>query len=132
MTSDYRPTLKPRLVVADAAKAIDCYRDVFGAEEVARYSGGDGSIVHAELRRQDAAWTLKDEDGTDRAPSSDGHVPVLLMLEVDDADAVAERMVAAGGTVVFPVSDSDYGRGGRVRDPFGHVWMISERPTDER
>lgn len=129
MNDAYRPTLKPRLVVADAAKAIDCYRDVFGAEEVARYNGDDGSIVHAELRLRDAAWTLKDEDDTDQAPTSDGRAPVLLTLEVDDADAVAERMVAAGGAVVFPVDDHGYGRMGRVRDPFGHIWMISERPT---
>src|SRR5919106_1714121 len=112
MTAAYRPTLKPRLVVTDAAKAIDCYRDVFGAEEVSRYTGDDGSIVHAELRLRDAAWTLKDEDDTDRAPTPDGRVPVLLMLEVDNADAVAERMVAAGGSLVFSVGDFRYGRGG--------------------
>jgi uncharacterized glyoxalase superfamily protein PhnB len=125
-------TLMPRLVVAGAAAAIDCYARVFGASEAERYAGQDGKIVHAELAIGDARLTLKDEDGTDRAPTSAGGSPVLLMLQVDDADAVAERMVASGGTVVFPVSDSAHGRGGRVADPFGHIWMISQRAGQQR
>jgi hypothetical protein len=28
--------------------------------------------------------------------------------------------------VVFPVHDSEQGRGGRLADPFGHLWMISQ------
>jgi PhnB protein len=125
-------TLMPRLVVAGAAAAIDCYARVFGASEAERYAGQDGKIVHAELAIGDARLTLKDEDGTDRAPTSAGGSPVLLMLQVDDADAVAERMVASGGTVVFPVSDTAHGRGGRVADPFGHIWMISQRAGQQR
>ena len=125
-------TLMPRLVVAGAAAAIDCYARVFGASEAERYAGQDGKIVHAELAIGDARLALKDEDGTDRAPTSAGGSPVLLMLQVDDADAVAERMVASGGTVVFPVSDSPHGRGGRVADPFGHIWMISQRAGQRR
>jgi PhnB protein len=131
VTRNDKSALQPRLVVADAAKAIACYREVFGAEEVTRYTGDDGSIVHAELRVGHASWTLKDEDGTDRAPRSDSGASVLLMIDVDDAAAVAQRMSAAGGTIVFPVADHEYGRMGRVQDPFGHVWMINERRPDE-
>lgn len=47
---------------------------------------------------------------------------------VDDPDAVAERAVAAGATLLFPVADQDYGmRQGRVVDPFGHHWLIGRR-----
>jgi 2,7-dihydroxy-5-methyl-1-naphthoate 7-O-methyltransferase len=129
---DESQTLMPRLVVAGAAAAIDCYARVFGARETGRYTGPDGQITHAELAIGDARLTLKDEDGTDRAPTSAGGSPVLLMLQVDDADAVAGRMVADGGAVVFPVGDSPHGRGGRVADPFGHIWMISERAGEQR
>ena len=119
-------TLRPRLVVADAARAIDYYRRAFGAVEIERHAGPDGAIVHAELAIGDAGFTLKDEDATDRAPTSAGGTPVLLMLAVDDVDAVARHMVAAGGTVVLPVKDTPAGRGGRLADPFGHLWMISQ------
>jgi 2,7-dihydroxy-5-methyl-1-naphthoate 7-O-methyltransferase len=111
-------TLRPRLVVAGAARAISFYGQVFGAEEIARHEGPDGRIVHAELAIGAGRLTLKDEDDVDSAGGS------LLTLTVDDADAVAGRMVAAGGTVVFPVEDREEGRGGRLADPFGHRWII--------
>ena len=57
--------------------------------------------------------------------------PVIIALDVDNADAVAEAMLAAGATVVFPIQDADYGeRSGRLADPFGHLWMISQRLED--
>lgn len=126
-TPHLNAAIRPRLVVADAATAIDWYRDVFGADEVERYSDGD-RIVHAELAVGAARWTLKDQDDVDRAPSSSGGYPVLLMLDMENLDAIAEQMTAAGATVIFPVDDHGYGRGGRFRDPFGHVWMLSEIP----
>jgi uncharacterized glyoxalase superfamily protein PhnB/SAM-dependent methyltransferase len=123
-------TLRPRLVVAGAARAIDYYHQALGAVELERHAGPDGAIVHAELAVGAARFTLKDEDATDRAPTSAGGTPVLLMLDVDDVDAVARHMVAAGGTVVFPVKVTPAGRGGRLADPFGHLWMISQaEPT---
>lgn len=120
------PTLKPRLVVADAAKAIEFYVTGLGADELSRYTADDGAIVHAELAVGDARFTLKDTDGGDRDPSSYGGTPVLLSLTVDDADAVGEAMQAAGAKVIFAIGDSPYGRMGRLEDPFGHVWMVSQ------
>ena len=119
--------LKPRLVVDGAAEAIDYYRSVFGARVVERHEGSDGKIVHAELALEGSILTLKDEDGVDPAPEKLGGTPVLLMLAVDDVDGLGERMVAAGGEVVYAIADYEGGRGGRIRDPFGHAWMISER-----
>jgi len=26
--------------------------------------------------------------------------------------------------VIYPVSDHEYGRGGRIQDPWGHQWMV--------
>jgi uncharacterized glyoxalase superfamily protein PhnB len=70
-------------------------------------------------------FAVKDADGVDPAPTS-GAVPVIVALYVDDPDAVAARMVDGGGTVIFPVEDHPYGeRGGRIADPFGHLWMIA-------
>lgn len=125
---DRAPQLKPRLVVEGAARAIDYYTSVFGARELERYEDGSGKIVHAELAIGDARLALKDEDeGVDPAPPTLGGTPVLLMLDVDDVDDVGRRMVAAGGEVVYAIADSEQGRGGRIRDPFGHAWMISQR-----
>jgi PhnB protein len=42
-------SLQIYLAVEDASKAIDFYREAFGAEEVMRMPGPDGKIAHAEL-----------------------------------------------------------------------------------
>jgi len=47
--------------------------------------------------------------------------------DIADPDAVADRAVAAGGKVVFPVGDQPYGmRQGRIADPAGHHWLIGK------
>ncbi|MCK8434894.1 VOC family protein [Streptomyces sp. D2-8] len=123
--------LYARLVVFDGARAIDFYRDALGAEETERYTGPDGKIVHAMLRLGDAAIAVKDADDGDPAPTSLGGSPVIMALDVSDADAVAEAMLRGGATVIHPVADQHYGqRGGRLADPFGHLWMISQTIED--
>jgi uncharacterized glyoxalase superfamily protein PhnB len=123
--------LYARLVVPDAPRAIDFYRAALGAEEIERYTGPDGRIVHALLRLGGSVIAVKDADEGDPAPTSLGGSPVIMALDVSDADAVAEAMLRGGATVVYPVADQHYGqRGGRLADPFGHLWMISQTIED--
>jgi PhnB protein len=70
------------------------------------------------------------------APPSLGGTAVVLALDVDDADAVFERAVAAGATARQPVQDMFWGdRHGQLADPFGHRWNVSQHlrhvPHDE-
>lgn len=121
----------PRLVISGADAAIAFYQRAFGAEVSNRFTAPDGSVVNADLRIGESRVSLKDEDDVDRSASSYGGSPVLLMLTVTDADAVAAAMVAAGARVIFPVSDQSYGyRQGRLEDPFGLQWMLSQ-PVEE-
>jgi uncharacterized glyoxalase superfamily protein PhnB len=116
-----------RLVVADAAGAIDFYTRAFGAVENGERYVIDGKIVHAQVVIGPVTVSLKDEGDGDPAPTTLGGTPVILGLDVTDADAVAERMLAAGATVLYPIHDSEYGmRGGRLADPYGHQWMINQ------
>ena len=44
-----------------------------------------------------------------------------------------ERAVGAGAEVIYPLEDQFYGeRGGRLRDPFGQQWMMSQHIEDAR
>ncbi|WP_033306671.1 VOC family protein [Streptomyces iakyrus] len=123
--------LYARLVVPDGSRAIDFCRSALGAEEIERYTGPDGRIVHALLRLGGSVIAVKDADEGDPAPASLGGSPVIMALDVSDADAVAEAMLRGGATVVYPVADQHYGqRGGRLADPFGHLWMISRTTED--
>lgn len=59
-------------------------------------------------------------------PAEIGGSPVLLTLTVADPDDISTRMIRAGSEIVVPIKDRPYGkREGRVRDPFGHLWILS-------
>ena len=123
--------LYPRLVVSDAALAIDFYVAAFGAVETERYTDPSGRIVHAMVEIGGLKVAVKDEGDGDPAPTSLGGSPVIMALDVSDADAVGDAMVKAGATVVYPISDWEYGsRGGRLADPYGHLWMVSQQLED--
>ena len=117
----------PRLVVEGADDALAFYAKAFGAEVTERYADG-GRVHHALLVAGPARFAVKDAGDGDPAPSSDGGLPVIMALYVDDPDAVAARMLDGGATVIFPVSDHEYGeRAGRLADPWGHLWMLAKR-----
>ncbi len=120
----------PRLVVDGADAALSFYTAALAGEVTEHYTGGDGRVVHAMVVTGGARFAVKDADDEDPAPTA-GAVPVIVALYVDDPDAVAARMVDGGARVVFPVADQPYGeRGGRLADPFGHLWMIARRTGD--
>lgn len=123
-----KTSITPRLIVSDAAKAIDFYVEAFGAVEVSRHTDDGGAVVHAELAVGEASLTLKDETPgtTDLGPGAFGGTPVILSLTVDDVDALGARMERAGATVIFPIDEHPYGKMGRFADPFGHVWMVAQ------
>lgn len=126
------PKLFTRLVVDDAAAALDFYAAAFGATELVRFAEPSGKIVHAEFQVGEDIVSLTDADGDlNRSPSALGGSGVLLTLVVDDADRVGAAMQAAGAEVVIPIADHYYGRrDGRLRDPFGHLWIISQDGDD--
>jgi len=121
-------SLTPRLVVRGADDALDFYRRAFGAEIVERYVDEANVVVHAAFSIGGAVVALTEErhEWNNNAADSLGGSPVLLNLVVDDADAVGERLEAAGAQAVFPIADQYYGhREGRFRDPYGHLWIIT-------
>lgn len=121
----------PHLIVKDCPRAIAFYIKAFQAREVACYADKKlgGHIVHAELDVGGHKLTLSEEREAwqNHAPGALGGSPVVITLEVDDAFAVGKRLEEAGAEVIFPVADQVYGdRQGRLRDPFGHLWIISQ------
>jgi uncharacterized glyoxalase superfamily protein PhnB len=65
------------------------------------------------------------------SPASLGGTPVTLHLYVRDVDALFNRAVEAGATVLMPVADQFWGdRYGMLLDPFGHRWSMASRIED--
>ena len=128
-------TVTPRLVVADGRAAIAFYAQAFGAEEVGeRFTGPGDELIHAEIQIGDSVVMITEDavDGPVRSPQRlDGMVTCVLALYWADVDAAWHRAVTAGAEVLYPLEDQFYGeRGGRLRDPFGQQWMMSQHIED--
>ncbi len=123
----------PYLSIKGAAAAIAFYKKVFGAKEVMRMAGPNGTIGHAEIQIGDSRIMLADEfpEMNFRSPPSVGGTPVTIHLYVQDTDKVAKKAVGAGAKLLQPVTDQFYGdRSGTLEDPFGHVWHIATHIED--
>ena len=126
-------TATPYLAVDGAAKAIEFYKQAFGATELMRFPGPGGKIMHAEIKIGDSPIMLADEmpEMGVRGPNAYGGTPVGIMLYVPDVDALFKQAVAAGAKVVRPLVDQFYGdRSGTVIDPFGHKWTLGTHKED--
>ena len=126
-------SVTPYLACKGAARAMDFYKQAFGAAEVMRMPGPGGSIGHAEMRIGDSRIMLTDEypDMDFLSPQTRGGTTVHIHVYVRDVDGMVERAVAAGAKLLRPVEDQFYGdRSGSVQDPFGHVWHLATHKKD--
>lgn len=120
-------TVTAYLMVDDAAKALDFYRDAFGAEELYRLPMGD-KIGHAEIMIGDTHLMLADEfpDMDALGPNKRGGATASFMIYVPDADAAYDKAVKAGAKADRPLKNEFWGdRIGTVVDPFGHKWSLA-------
>jgi PhnB protein len=122
-------TITPHVVVRDAARAVDWYTNVLGAEERLRIPVPDGRLMSVELRFGDSTVMLADEfpEMGIVSPQTLGGTYMALHLMVEDVDGVWQRALDAGAEVFRPLQDSFWGeRGGQVIDPFGHRWGLAQ------
>jgi PhnB protein len=123
----------PYLCVSNAAKAIEFYEKAFGAKEKFRLTEPSGRIGHAEMDFAGMTLMLSDEfpEYGIRSASTIGATAVTIHLHVDNADTMVAKAVECGAILEGAVQDAFYGeRGGAVRDPFGHRWLIGHSIED--
>lgn len=128
---DHSIILAPMLYLNDLAAAIEFYKKAFDAVERWRISNPDGSVHVAEMVIGTAIFRLHEEVGrsSNLSPVTVGGTTVVIGLLVPDPDAVAEKSAAAGGSVISPVKNYEYGyRQGTIQDPFGHHWQLERIP----
>lgn len=122
--------LYPYLCVRGAAAAIDFYTRLFGAQELMRLTDPDGRIAHAELKLGPGTLMLVDEhpEYGIQSPLAFGGTGTTIHLHVDDVDALTTRALEAGATVLRAPADQGHGeRQARLRDPFGHEWLLGHQ-----
>lgn len=127
-------TVIPHLTVKDGLKAIEFYKNAFGAVETCEhFTDPEGRVGHASLRIGNAQIMLADElpDMGPRSPQTLGGSPVALLIYVEDVDTQVQKAVAAGAKLVRPVENRFYGdRSGQIEDPFGHIWTLATHVED--
>lgn len=126
-------TVTPYITVRGAAAALEFYKTALGATEVMRFDMPDGSVAHAEIQIGDSKVMLGDEnpDFGNKSPQALGGTAGGMCVYVADCDAVFNKAVAAGATVMKPLADQFYGdRSGTVIDPFGHAWTLATHIED--
>ena len=118
----------PLLTISKGVTDIDFYKNAFGAVENWRLNNDDGSLHVAELLIDGAMFHLHEMMAQSLAkvsPDTFNAGTVVIGLFTADVYSVFDRAVAAGATILSPVTDYEYGyRQGELKDPFGHQWVI--------
>ncbi|HTW32840.1 MAG TPA: VOC family protein [Candidatus Sulfotelmatobacter sp.] len=126
-------TLTPSFTVRNAARAIEFYKEAFGAKERGVMRAPDGKVLHAEMMIGDSIIMFADEfpDMGTLSPESIGGSSMGLHIYLDNVDEAFARAVKAGAKVEMPVMDQFWGdRYGSLKDPFGHKWSIGTHTKD--
>jgi PhnB protein len=125
-------SVTPGLTVRDGAKAIEFYKQAFGAKEISRMVAPGGKIGHAELQIGDSRIMLGDEfPGSARSPISLGGTTVSFHVYFADVDSAFKQAVAAGAKAGMAPADMFWGdRYAKVTDPFGHSWGLATHVKD--
>ncbi|MBM2618932.1 VOC family protein [Actinoplanes sp. LDG1-06] len=123
---DGKGSVTPYVAAKGAGRFLTFVEAAFGSEPARKVFNPDGTIGHAEITVGNSVVMA-----FDAAPGWPD-MPALLSVYVDDVDAVFERAVAAGATVVTAVFTSRIvgDRGGRLRDPVGNIWWVQTHLAD--
>jgi uncharacterized glyoxalase superfamily protein PhnB len=125
-------TLIPCLRYRDAPRAIDWLCQVFGFEPHLVVPGENDTIAHAQLSHGRGMIMLGSASNESvygslvvQPEDIGGAETQTTYLVVADADAVYQRVKAAGGAIVIDIVDEEYGgRGFTCRDLEGHIWSV--------
>ena len=127
-------TVTPCLVFKDSRKAIEFYKKAFGAKMLSVLPGPDGQgTMHASLKIGNSVVMMADEMPGQpcKSPETLGLSPVSFYVYTEKVDALFNRALQAGATVVMPLQEMFWGdRAGQVQDPFGYRWMIASHTKD--
>ena len=107
----------PYLIVNAGQRALEYYKQAFGASELFRMDAPGGTIGHAEIQIGNSRVMLSDENPAwgAKAPTPGVSPPVQLMIYVEDVDATFKRALAAGAKETTQVILSFRDWSGRCR-----------------
>jgi PhnB protein len=113
----------PYLVAEDGPALLDFVKETFDAEELIRVTTPIGG-VHGEMKIGDSIVMMGGGVPGHKFPGT--MQPNALHVYVKDCDAVVEKALAAGATLIDPLRDQEYGeRSASIKDAAGNYWYIA-------
>ena len=115
----------PQLGYLDPEAAISWF-EALGFELLLTWPYADGSIRHAELRRDDAIVMIAGAQEPLQQPELRGRsVGHGIYLQTDDVAGMYRAAMDAGATSVFEPEPTEWGtERARVLDPEGYEWSF--------
>jgi len=127
-------SVTPFFVFKDCRKAIDFYKQAFGAQELFAMPGPQGrGVMHAEIKIGNSIIMMGDEQPQMSCQSAEtlGGSPINLYLYVENVDQSFRRALEAGAKSLMEVEDMFWGdRTGTVQDLFGYRWTLATHLKD--
>ena len=122
-------TVTPYLSQDRAAEALEWYKKAFGAKILEKEEVPGGKIMHARIRIGDSIIMMSDvfPGAPTQAPSVLGNTTATMHVYSKNVDKLWQQAVDAGAKVSMPLDNQFWGeRYGQLKDPFGHVWSVSQ------
>ena len=121
------------LTFKDSKKALEFYKNAFGAKVLSTFPSLDGKgTMHATMQIGDSILMMGDEMGPHKSAESLGiETPTSLWIYTENADAFFKKAIQAGAKETMPVGDMFWGdRMGSLKDPFGYIWSVATHTRD--
>lgn len=109
----------PYIIIDGAAAFLDFVKKVFPVQVTYESRSDDGTVGHCEIQIHGSTIMFSNSTKDWKPRTAD------MFVYVENADTIFNNAVAAGGKVILPLEDKDYGRSGGVEDPFGNIWWIT-------
>ncbi len=129
----YSNTAIPYLNVIDGYKAMEFYKQAFGAEEVVSIDRNDNKLAHGELKIHGATIMVREElkEMNFLSPATIGGVPMEVLIYVPKLHEFVQRAVEAGAIIIAPIKEQFHGDLMAIlKDPYGFEWFFAMRIDD--
>jgi PhnB protein len=117
----------PWLFVRESLKAVQFYKDAFGAIESYRHEGRGGVVARLAIGNSEFWVSDESPEHGNFSPETLKGTSFRILLTEPDPDASFARACAAGAQPIHAVVEGHGWRVGRVVDPFGHHWEIGRQ-----
>ena len=117
----------PWLFVRDSLKAVQFYKDAFGAIEAYRHEGRGGVVARLSIGGSEFWVSDESPEHGNFSPETLSATSFRMLITDPDPDGSFARATSAGAQVVHSVVEGHGWRVGRVVDPFGHHWEIGKQ-----